>query len=122
MKALVALALTLPLAGALAAAGELRDPMRPPAPPPSAAASRPNLVPTKVTALFISETRRAAVVDGQLVRAGERAGLCYVEEILDDGVRCRFPKSVRVVLLPRSTLEMKKPTATAVAANGVPST
>jgi hypothetical protein len=81
-----------------ASAADVRDPMRPPtAATASVEGQRPRLVPTQVTALFISGERRAAVVDGRLVRVGERSGLCQVEEILEDGVRCRFPRGVRVV-------------------------
>jgi hypothetical protein len=119
--------LMLMLAGAATSAatcvaGEpLRDPMRPPsAAGPVAAAALPRLVPTRVTALFLSGERRTAIVDGRVVHAGERSGLCLVEEILDDGVRCRFPRSVRVVRLPQVDASFKKPAATAVAANGVP--
>jgi hypothetical protein len=118
--------LVVPLLGLLSSgviAAEVRDPMR----PPSAVAAttgveglRPRLVPTQVTALFISSERRAAVVDGRLVRVGENSGLCHVEEILEDGVRCRFPRGVRVVRLPRTEYTFKKPAAAAVAANGVP--
>jgi hypothetical protein len=102
-------------------ADEVRDPMRPPsAVTASVEGQRPRLVPTQVTALFISSERRAAVVDGRLVRVGEHSGLCQVEEILDDGVRCRFPRGVRVVRLPHAEVTFKKPAAAAVAANGVP--
>ncbi len=100
---------------------ELRDPMRPPsAVAASVEGQRPRLVPTQVTALFISSERRSAVVDGRLVRVGERSGLCQVEAILEDGVRCRFPRGVRVVRIPQAQYAIKKPAAAAVAANGVP--
>jgi len=103
-----------------AAAEVLRDPMRPPAPSAAATRQRASLVPTRVTALFLSANRRAAVVDGKLVREGERSGLCFVEAILEVGVRCRFPKGTRVVRIPAPEQSFKKPAALAVAATGVP--
>jgi hypothetical protein len=104
-----------------AASDEMRDPMRPPsATAPVVDGQRSNRVPTRVTALFISGERRTAIVDGRVVRTGDRAGLCQVEEILDDGVRCRFPRGVRIVRLPQADASFKKPAAAAVAVNGVP--
>jgi hypothetical protein len=113
---MIATALLLTGAGTLAE--DFSDPMRPPAGGtlrgPSVA-----LAPTRVTGLFISATQRAAIVDGQLVSAGQRAGPCLVLEVLDHGVRCRFPKSIRVVLLPNRAAAVKTPTVAALAANGV---
>jgi hypothetical protein len=117
------LLIVLMLAGASSGAigADVRDPMRPPsAVAASVEGQRPRLVPTRVTALFISGERHAAIVDGRLVHAGERSGLCQVEAVLDDGVRCRFPRGVRVVRLPHAEVTFKKPAAAAVAANGVP--
>ena len=115
--------LLLVLLGSVAVSGpgaaELRDPMRPPG-LAQGGPQRSSVAPTRVTAVFISPTRRAAVVDGKLVHAGESAGLCFVEEVLDRGVRCRFSKSVRVVQLPTQDYAIRKTTATAVVANGAP--
>ena len=107
---------------ASALAGELRDPMRPAGAAPAGGAARRGRVPTQVQALFIAPTRRAAVVDGLLVHEGERAGQCEVLEILDDGVRCRFPRGVRVVRLEQAPSSIKTPAAAVAAANGVPPT
>jgi hypothetical protein len=115
-----AMALTLTLTGLSVSAAELRDTMRPPALPAAVAVRVPDPVTATVTAIFISESRRTAVVDGQLVRAGDRVGLCLVEAVLENGVRCRFPKEVRVLSLPRTDQVIKKPTAAAVESNGVP--
>jgi hypothetical protein len=102
------------------AADPVRDPMRPPSAAGAIPGQRPNLVPITVSAIFISPTRRTAIVDGQLVKAGESAGLCQVLEILDEGVRCRFPKGTRIVRLPGTGTSFKKSVVPAVAANGVP--
>ncbi|MFO1427466.1 MAG: hypothetical protein U1F11_10955 [Steroidobacteraceae bacterium] len=107
---------------ASALAGELRDPMRPAGAAPVDGAVRGGRVPTQVQALFIAPTRRAAVVDGRLVHEGERAGLCEVLEILDDGVRCRFPRSVRVVRLEQAPSSIKTPAAAVAAASRIPPT
>lgn len=102
------------------AAEPVRDPMRPPSASSSVPGQRSNRVPVTVSAIFISPTRRSAIVDGRLVRAGDSAGLCQVLEILDEGVRCRFPKGTRIVRLPGSAASFKQPVVPAVAANGVP--
>lgn len=117
---------TLALVSTSVAADPIRDPMRPPSAGVTVPGQRSNLVPTTVSAVFISPTRRSAIVDGRLVRAGESAGLCQVLEILDEGVRCQFPKGTRIVRLPGTAAAFKQsaapvvPSVPAVAANGVP--
>ena len=117
MKRLTATLLLL--AAASAPAQEVRDPMRPPhVGTERVAAAR--LAPTRVTGVFIAPERRAAIVDGRVVSAGQRVGLCLVIEILNDGVRCRFPTGERVVSLPGRAADVKQHTAVALAATGVP--
>jgi len=77
---------TLPWSGARAES--LSDPMRP-------ATVRAPVTPTarstdknaRVTAIFISDDRRVAVLDGVVVREGDRIGELVVEEIGSDSVR-----------------------------------
>jgi len=76
--------------GALQAqAGDLKDPTRPPLVvvegPLKQAAAAPLL--PQVSAIFISSTRRVAVVDGQPVRAGDQVGAFHIEEVTAQGVR-----------------------------------
>jgi hypothetical protein len=100
-----------------ALAEELHDPMRPPD-FGSARHVAARLVQTRVTGLILSPERRAAIVDGHVVSAGDRAGLCLVLEVLNDGVRCRFPKGVRTVLLPARAADVKTHTTITLAATG----
>jgi hypothetical protein len=107
----------LALTGTAALAEDLQDPMRPPD-TGSAPHVTSRLAQTQVTGLIIAPERRAAIVDGQVVRAGDRAGLCLVLEVLDNGVRCRFPKGVRTVLLPAQAADVKTHRAITLAATG----
>lgn len=73
------------LASGLVEAGSLADPMR----PFSVARAPQGKVVSEfsVTAVFHSEERRVAVVNGRIVKVGDRLGDIRIVEILPDGVR-----------------------------------
>jgi hypothetical protein len=123
MKALATLALVVASAGL--GAVDLPDPTRPPTASSAPAAARGARATraTRVTALFISSSRRTAIFDGRIVQRGDRVGGCFVEEILDDGVRCRTAKGMKVERLPRRepAFSIKPARASAPAATGVKS-
>ncbi len=82
--------LTLLLIAALGAAqaADLKDPTRPPileGVPIKHADAAPVL--PQVSAIFMSSTRRVAVVNGQPVRAGDQVGVFHIEEVTAQGVR-----------------------------------
>jgi hypothetical protein len=123
MRALAAIALFVASAGL--GAVDLPDPTRPPAAASAPASVRgaPGVRAARVTAVFVSSSRRAAVFDGKVVSSGDRVGDCLVEEVLDDGVLCRTARGTRVERLPRREPAFsKKPArASAAAATGVKS-
>ena len=107
MKAL--LALMLSCAAAASQAGESRDPMRPPqrsAALPAAAAA--TLV---VSALFISPTRRTAIVNGRLVHEGDTLGAFTIVALLGDGIRYQSHGELHEQRLLAKELQFKKPAA-----------
>lgn len=112
MKHLAAACL-LVLATAVAA-DPVPDPMRPPDAPVSAVAGGPAA--PVVSAVFVSGTRRVAVVDGRLVHAGDRVGDCEVAAVDPRGLTCR---GGAVLAGPRTlNTDPAAPPGPAVAANG----
>jgi hypothetical protein len=83
----------------------IRDPMRPPL--PAASRAQVHIEEPVVTAVFIGSERRAAIVNGQLVHEGDRIGICTIEAVLEDGIRCRHGEGTREFHLPRAGLQVK---------------
>lgn len=101
-----------------AAAGDLRDPTRPPSAGGHAAAPR-ELAPT-LSAVMIFRGERSAILNGQLVHSGAQVGSYLVEAVLEDGVRVRHQGLVEELRLPRPVSTFKKPaTGTPPGASGV---
>lgn len=76
------LLLTLP-----AVADGLKDPTRPPVVVAAAAHPKPRPVLPRVSAIFVSNDRRVAIVDDQPVRVGDSVGIYHIDEINAGGVR-----------------------------------
>jgi hypothetical protein len=88
---------------ASANAEALRDPMRPAnASVPSAASDS-----LRLEAILTNDGKRVAIVNGQLVRAGERVGSAKIEEILADGVRVTREGSSKMLRLPSSGMQVR---------------
>jgi hypothetical protein len=83
MRAHVAICAALLLAG-ITQAGEMRDPMRPAGAP---AAARPAPVYALKLEGIIAGTRRVAIINGRLVRAGETIAGARILEVFAHGVR-----------------------------------
>jgi len=98
-------------------AGEVRDPMRP---PQRNAAHQAVVDSTPVlSALFISPTRRAAIVNGRLVHEGDSLGEYTIVALLDDGIRYQRRGELHEQHLLANELHVKKPAASvARLANG----
>jgi hypothetical protein len=83
-----ALTLALAIAGGIAphaSGGELRDPTRPPTAIITVKhAEEPK---PKVSAVFLSNTRRIAIFNAQPVRAGDTVGIYHIDEVDAQGVR-----------------------------------
>ena len=89
-----------------ASADPVRDPMR----PPLASSAREALRYSEpaVTAVFIATDRRAAIVDGRVVHAGDIVGDCAIDAVLDDGIRFHRAGVVHELHLAHSGSNIKK--------------
>ena len=85
-------------AGSIAAAADLRDPTR----PDTAVAPTANAPATRfvVSAIFVSDERRVAIVNGKMVTAGDRIGGATVRAIDAHSVTLRYQnKTIHARLL-----------------------
>lgn len=100
---LAALLLTM---SAKAAADRLVDPTRPPqAPSPS---SDPAHGGVRVEAVLRSADRDLAIVNGKIVRAGDRIAGVQIEAILPDGIRYVRDGQVRVARLQPASIPVRR--------------
>ena len=100
---LAALLLTM---SAKAAADRLVDPTRPPQTPgPS---SDPSNESVRVEAVLRSADRDLAIVNGKIVRAGDRVAGVQIEAILPDGIRYVRDGQVRVARLQPASIPVRQ--------------
>lgn len=112
--ALIALWVLSLAAGAAAQAGNaLADPTRP-ASATEPVAAGPASGELRVQAIVIRGDSRVAVVDGRVVRAGDRIANVLIEEVTPDGVRYSHDGQSRFARL-------KCPTSLSVRRSGAPS-
>ena len=91
---------------AQAAADRLVDPTRPPqAPSPG---SEPQYEGVRVEAVLRSAERDLAIVNGKVVRAGDRINGVQIEAILPDGVRYVRDGQVRVARLQPASIPVRQ--------------
>jgi len=64
-----------------------------------------------VTAIFSSGERRVAVLDGQVVKVGDRVGVVTVQEITPDGVRYLRAGRVEFARLPKQAATVRRDAA-----------
>jgi hypothetical protein len=100
---LAALLLTL---SAKAAADRLIDPTRPPQ-APSRSSDR-SYEGVRVEAVLRSAERDLAIVNGKIVRAGDRVAGVQIEAILADGVRYVRDGQVRVARLQAASIPVRQ--------------
>ena len=100
---LAALLLTM---SARAAADSLVDPTRPPQ--ASDAASAPLQDGLRVEAVLRSKERDLAIVNGKIVRAGDRVGGVQIEAILVDGIRYVRNGQVHVARLQPASIPVRR--------------
>ena len=104
---LVLSALLASLAAPMAVAEVLPDPMRPPAVLKKSATSRKAVTGYELSSIFISPTRRAAIINGRNVTVGDRVNKARVMEIKATEVVISLAGKTRTLtLLPVS---IKKP-------------
>jgi len=107
-------ALAFLLVAPLAHADVLIDPTRPAnAPTKSSSAVRSIEAVARVTAIFKSGDRRVAVLDGRVVKAGDRIGDVVIQEVLADGVRYTRAGRVEIVRIPKqaAVVRSEKPSS-----------
>jgi hypothetical protein len=100
---------TAALFAAVAAADELRDPMRPPMPQSHSAA--PVEAAPVLSAVMNFSGGRAAIFNGQLVHAGSVVGPYTIETIFEDGVQYRRANQTHELRLAHNSSSFKKPSA-----------
>jgi MSHA biogenesis protein MshK len=93
-------------AAVAAGAEALVDPMRPAM--ASGNGGTREIVVARVTAVFNAGERRVAVLDGRLVKAGDRVGDLVVNEILADGVRYTRGGRVETARLPKQAADVRR--------------
>jgi hypothetical protein len=93
-----------------AAADEVRDPMRPPRPAPSAAAPAREALPV-LTAIIGTAGDRVAVINDQLVRSGGSVDGYVIEQVFETGVRYRRAGVTHDLYLPHMAAFKKPATA-----------
>jgi hypothetical protein len=90
---------------AQAAADRLVDPTRPPQAPNR---SDPSYEGVRVEAVMRSAARDLAIVNGKIVRAGDRVAGVQIEAILPDGVRYVRDGQVRVARLQPASIPVRQ--------------
>jgi hypothetical protein len=91
---------------AKAAADRLIDPTRPPQAP--SASSDPSYEAVRVEAVLRSADRDLAIVNGKIVRAGDRVAGVQIEAILPDGIRYVRDGQVRVARLQPASIPVRQ--------------
>lgn len=105
LQAMLALLLNI----SCAHADTLVDPTRPVSVPTrSASPVRVIEQASRVTAIFQFGERRVAVLDGRVVKAGDRIGDIVVQEILSDGVRLLHAGRVEIARLPKLAASVRR--------------
>ena len=100
------LAALLVTMSAQAAADRLVDPTRPPQ--ASSPSSDPSYEGVRVEAVLRSAERDLAIVNGKIVRAGDRVAGVQIEAILPDGVRYVRDGQVRVARLQPASIPVRQ--------------
>jgi MSHA biogenesis protein MshK len=94
----------------LANAQAITDPMRPANAPRVAAGPTRTVAPVAVqrlTAVFFNGVRRIAVVDGRVVKEGDRLSDGVVAEITADSVHVQRAAQIHTLKLPKSVMPMR---------------
>jgi MSHA biogenesis protein MshK len=100
------LAAVLLTMSAKAAADRLVDPTRPPQAPDNS--SRQSEETLRVEAVLRSAERDLAIVNGKIVRAGDRVGGVQVQAILSDGIRYVRDGQVHVARLQPNSIPVRR--------------
>jgi hypothetical protein len=91
-------------------ADSLTDPMRP-ANLPARSGVVSDTAAARVTAVFLANGRRVAVLDGRVVKQGDRFGDLTIQEVLADGVRYSRGGRSEIARLPRQDARVRRSAA-----------
>jgi MSHA biogenesis protein MshK len=108
---IVSCTILLLLAASFAYADSLIDPKRPANLPARTGVVRDAEPSSRVTAVFLANGRRVAVLDGRVVKQGDRFGDLVIEEVLADGVRFTRGGRSEVARLPRQDARVRRSAA-----------
>ena len=107
MKRALETALLIALATTNAIAADLHDPMRP-ANAPAAALQRPTgAAPLQLQAIMSTTGSRLAIVDGKVVRVGDKVSGALINEISSDSIRYTRGGKALVASLPNNKLNVR---------------
>jgi MSHA biogenesis protein MshK len=96
------------VAASFAHADTLIDPTRPAFAQAKSSAVARSVDPTSsLTAIFLSGERRVAVLDGKVVKAGDRVGDIVIQEISADSVRFTRAGRVESARLPKQAASVR---------------
>ena len=101
--------LLLSMSAKAAAADRLADPTRPPQ--ARSTTSGPTQDALRVEAVLRSADRHLAIVNGKIVRAGDRIGTAQIEAILEDGVRYVRDGRIHFARLQQAAMQVRHPIA-----------
>jgi MSHA biogenesis protein MshK len=102
-------------------AGELADPTRPAAfRASSAVVSNSAPARLRVEAILDRGGQRLAIVDGKVVRAGDRIGNARIDEVMSDGVRYTRAGTSQVSRLENTKLQVRRESPVQVAQKETP--
>ena len=90
-----------------ARAGDLRDPMRPATMPASTISPPAAIVPLKLEAVMSSAHSRLAIVDGKVVRTGDRVSGALITEITADSICYSRGGKEQTALLPTNKVTVR---------------
>jgi len=100
-------ALLITLAATNVVAADLRDPMRP-ANAPAAALRRPTgVAPLQLQAIMSTTGSRLAIVDGKVVRVGDKVSGALINEISSDSIHYTRGGKALVASLSNNTLNVR---------------
>ena len=94
------LALLIVCLGAPVVGGDLRDPTRPPTAQAARTVHGQVIAEPRVSAIFLSGTRKVAIVNDRLVKVGDILGDFVIDEITSTGVRYRSAGHLKFAALP----------------------
>jgi MSHA biogenesis protein MshK len=90
-------------------ADTLRDPTRPP--DAQSAFVAPGSQPIRVEAILSSRERMLAIVNGKVVRAGDRIGDARIDEVMNDGIRYTRAGHSQIARLATHLVQVRQPSA-----------